>query len=248
MSDPQFDVNAALGESYEYGSRTVLPGSYYPVIVHVGDTGASDPKMVELKIKGVVQHDESGNPILVEGGDSPFVELTLDVYEGPFAGEQVTKKLYITPGKTGGALGRHLGACHAITGQHAQTTAVCAKFGIVLPGPGQTRPEGTETMDQATRRGVRTVLANAFYAMDSGKRLAFVAALLNVPAWEGKRAIVKLEVEEYVSRDGQARSSNAIGGFLPLTDAKKGLAWVRLVEIPRQEATKALMDAQVAGG
>lgn len=247
MSDAQFDPNQALGETYEYGDRTILPASYYPVILSIGDTGTSEPKMQELKVKGEVQLDEAGNAVMVEGGETPFVEVTMSVYEGAFAGEQVTKKVYITPGRGGGAMGRWLGACHAITGQHAATGPVCAKFGIVLPSGAAVRPVGDETVDQAYRRMVRAALAEAFYGMDAAKRLAFVAALLNVVAWEGKRVIVKLGVEDYVARDGQARSSNNVDGFIPLTDVKKGLAWVRAVEFPKQEATKAMMDAAPGG-
>ena len=110
MSDAQFDPNQALGETYEYGDRTILPASYYPVILSIGDTGTSEPKMQELKVKGEVQLDEAGNAVMVEGGETPFVEVTMSVYEGAFAGEQVTKKVYITPGRGGGAMGRWLGA------------------------------------------------------------------------------------------------------------------------------------------
>lgn len=242
MSDPQFDVNAALGETYEYGSRTVLPASYYPVVLAIGDTGTSDPKMVEVKVKGVVQTDELGNAIMTEGGETPFVELTMSVYEGPFAGEQVTRNVYVTPGKSGAAIGRWLGACEAITGQKAATGLMCGKFGIALPAGGSVRPIGEETVEQAYRRGVRAALADGFFAMDAAKRLAFIAALLNVVAWEGKRVVVKLGIEEYTSRDGQLRSNNVVDGFIPLTDAKKGLAWVRAIEFPKQEITKKMMD------
>ena len=247
MSDPQFDINTALGETFEYGGRVILPASYYPVILHVGDTGTSEAKMVQVKVKGVVQMDESGNALLEEGGETPFVEVTADVYEGPFAGAQVTKKLYITPGKGGGAIGRWLGACHAITGQHAMTEAVCKQFGVALPVAALVRPEGTESPEQAFRRMVRQALAGAFYAMDAAKRLAFVAALLNVVRWEGKRVIVKLGLEDYTDREGNVRSSQTVDGFIPLTDEKKGLSWVRAIEIPKQEATKALMDAAPTG-
>lgn len=240
MSDQQFDINAALGETYEYGSRTVLPASYYPVILSIGETGTSDAKMQELKVKGEVQVDESGQVIMVEGGETPFIEVTMSVYEGAFSGEQVTKKLYITPGRTGSAIGRWLGACQAITGQSAQTAAVCQRFGIAMPTGA--RATGNETADQAYKRATREALADGFYAMDAAKRLAFVAALMNVVAWEGKRAIVKIGIEDYTARDGSARSSNVVDGFLPLQDPKKGLAWVRLVELPKQEATKAVMD------
>lgn len=251
MADQQFDVNNALGESYEYSTRTILPESYYPVIVHVNDTGVSDPKTVPLKVKGVVQKDELGNDVMVPGGMAPFVKLTLDVYEGPFAGSQIERNVYITPGQGGGAIGRWLGACHAITGQRAQTEAICAAFGVQLPTGAQVRPEGKETPDQAFKRQVREALAAGFYDMDSAKRLAFIAKWLNVPAWDGKRAIVKLGLEGQAAQDGridpatgkvQVFYNNNVDGFLPLADEKKGLAWVKAVEFPKQAATKAMME------
>jgi len=256
MSDPVFDVNAALGETYEYGGRTpLLPESYYPCVLHVVSTGTSDFKMVPVKVKGQVQNDEFGQPLMEEGGDTPFVELTADVYEGPFAGAQVTRKVYITPGRTGKALGKWLGACHAITMQHAQTAAICGRFGIAMPTGAQVKVEGKETPEAAFRRMVQTAIAEGFYAMDAAKRLAFVAALLNVVQWDGKRVVVKLGIEKGMQKkDGEGRPqvladgapdcwhNNVFDGFLPLTDEKKGLAWVRTVEFPKQEATKALMD------
>lgn len=254
MSDLQFDVNAALGETYEYGERQqILPESYYPMILRVASVGSSDPKIVEVKVKGEVQTDESGAAIMEEGGNTPFVELAADVYEGPFAGAQITRKVYITTGKTGKALGKWLGACHAITMQHAQTAQVCAKFGITLPTGAQVRVEGKESPEQAFRRMVQSTIASGFMAMDAAKRLAFVAALLNVPAWDGKRVIVKLGIEKGMQkkRDGvlllhpdgspDCYYNNVFDGFLPLTDEKKGLGWVRNVEFPKQEATKVLM-------
>jgi len=262
MSDPVFDINQALGETYEYGGRSpLLPESYYPCILHVASSGTSEPKMQQAKGKGgVLLTDEFQQPIMEEGGDTPFVELTADVYEGPFAGAQVTRKVYITPGKTGRALGKWLGACHAITMQHAQTAAVCGRFGIVLPTGAQVRPEGKESPEQAFRRQVQTTIAAGFYAMDAGQRLAFVAALLNVVAWDGKRVVVKLGIEQgqQKKRDGipafladgtpDCYFNNIFDGFLPLADEKKGLAWVRAVEYPKQEATKAAMDATPNAG
>ena len=260
MSDPQFDVNAALGETYEYGGRSpILPESYYPVILHVISTGTSDAKMVPVKVKGVEQMDEFGQPIMEDGGETPFVELTGDVYEGPFAGAQVTRKVYITPGRTGRAVGKWLGACHAITGQHVPTAAICTRFGIALPTGAQVKVEGKETSEQAFRRQVQTALADGFYAMDAAKRLAFVAALLNVVNWDGKRVIAKIGLEQGKQKkraDGSLATladgspdcyfNNNFDGFLPLMDEKKGLAWVRSVELPKQEATKALMDSQAS--
>lgn len=244
----EIDINAALGESYEFGDREILPESYYPCMLTVLSTGASKEKMVPVK-------DAQGNPTGDEevGGNTPFVELIANVFEGPFAGKQITRKAYITPGGKGGALGRWLGACHAITGMHAPTGMVCAKFGIALPTAAMIRPEGKETVDQAARKAVRLAIAEGFYAMDAATRVNFIATLLNIPAWDGKRCIVKLDLESQEAQNGAIDPAtgkvriywnNTFAGFIPLSDEKKGMAWWRAIELPKQVETKQLMDAQ----
>lgn len=247
----EIDLNAALGESFEYGDRQVLPESYYPVILHVTSTGSSKEKMVPVL-------DAQGNPTgdEEEGGNTPYVEITADIYEGPFAGVQVTRKTYITPGKKGGALGRWLGACLAITRQSAQTGAVCAKFGVVMPTAASVRPEGKESVEQAQRRAVRQAIAEGFYAMDAATKLSFIETLLSVPAWEGKRVIAKLDLESQEAQDkridpatGKVRVyyNNVFAGFIPLDDDKKGMSWWRAIEQPKQVAAKEKMDAPPVG-
>lgn len=257
MSDPQFDVNQALGETYEYGGRQpLIPASYYPVIVRVVGTGSSDAKMVDVKDRdGNIVTDELGNPVQEEGGETPFVEIAAEIYEGPFKGFEITRKNYITPGRSGKAIGKWLGATHAITGAKAQTAAVCQAFGITLPT--SARAEGKETAEQAFQRAVRETIARGYFEMDAAKRLAFVAKLVNVVAWDGKKVIAKIGIEKGMQKKRQDGSpafdalgqpehfyNNIFDGFLPLTDEKKGLPWVRAVEFPKQEATKAAMDAQ----
>jgi hypothetical protein len=257
----ELDINAALGETYEYGGRApILPPSYYPCTLHVVSTGSSEPKMVQVKDreKNVILDEVTGQPLMEEGGNAPFVELHALVYEGPFTGYEVTRKCHIVTGKAGGALGRWLGACHAITRQHAQTLAVCQKFGVALPAPSSVRPVGKETAETAYRAAVRTAIADGFYAMDAATRLAFIATLLNVVAWDGKKVIVKVDLDEreavkdgvpLFNDDGSRRIyyNNDFGGFLPLDDEKKGLAWVRAVEFPKQEATKVAMASAPQG-
>jgi hypothetical protein len=231
----EFDLNQALGETYEYGAREVLPESYYPVIVHVGESGVSKERTEQ-----VAQGD--GSVVDVLKGNTPFFELTLDVYEGPFAGKQVTRKIYPSPGENGGALGRWLGACKAVTGMAAPTQQACQKFGVTLPNSASVRVEDGERPEQAYARAVRAAVGKWYTGASTDQRMAFMAFVLCASAWEGKRAIVKLEVEDYKGRDGKVRSNNNVAGFIPLTDAKKGLPWVRAVEFPKQETTKQLME------
>lgn len=246
----EIDYNAAMGEQYEFDDRVVLPESYYPAMLRVLSTGVSKVKMVPVR-------DASGNATgeEVEGGSAPFVELLVDVTEGPFAGTQLKRNAYIVPGAKGGALGRWLGACHAITRQHPMIPQVCGRFGVVLPTAATIRPEGKETMEQAVRKAVRGAVADGFYAMDPATRLDFIATLLNVANWDGKRVIVKLGLESQEALNGaldpatgkvRVYFNNSFDGFIPFDDEKKGLAWWKSIELPKQIETKAAMDAQGA--
>ena len=256
------EINAALGLTYEYGDRAPLvPASYYPARLHVVSTGTSEPKVK------YVDGEE------IEGGNFPFIEISADIDDGPFKGFNVTRKSYITPGASGKGMGRWLGACHAITGQYPPTGAVCQKFGIVLPNPAQVRPIGKEAAEHAYKNAMLAALAEGFFAMDAATRLAFIATLVGVVSWDGKRAIVKIGLETQYSLKGsdvrynegewakltpqqqgdelaagyRAFSNNNFDGFLPLGDAKKGLSWVVASEFPRQLEAKAAMETQAAG-
>lgn len=232
----QIDIDSVLGEQNEFGPRVVVPESYYPVILHVGQTGVSDPKPAEYD-------DVTGELVKEEGGNVPFVELTADIYEGPFAGVQITRKTYMTPGKSGKGIARWRGACKAITRMSSQTAAVCQRFGITLP-----TPDGKNTAD------VQAALGEGFFALDPANRLAFMSAVCNLPAWDGKRVLVKLGLE---SREGDTPNpvtgkkpifhNNNFDGFYALDDEKKNLAWYNAVEKPKQIEAKKAMDAIAAG-
>jgi hypothetical protein len=239
VSGQPIDLNAALGEAYEYRERIVVPDSYYPVTVRVLSTGLSAAKMVDVKGddgKPVIDPN-TGQTMQEEGGNAPFVELETSIYDGPFKGMTISRKAHIVPGKKGGALGRWLGAANAITRSQAQVGAVALKFGIPLPAV--TPPVvGKETPEQAAQRAVRQAIAEGFYALDPQTRLGFITTLLMVPAWDGKKAIAKLTFEErdVVGNDGITRkySNNDFAGFLPLDHKEHGYDFVKRVEFPTQ--------------
>jgi hypothetical protein len=67
-----------------------------------------------------------------------------------------------------------------------------------------------------------------------------------VSAWDGKKVIVKLSLEErdVVGNDGVTRkySNNDYAGFLPLDHKEHGIVFVQAVEYPKQEHAKAVMS------
>lgn len=224
MSNNVNDLNALLGETQEYGKRTILPESVYPVTIHVGEPGITDPK-------------EDG------GGSTPFVKITASIYDGPFAGVDIEDTLYLTPGKKGGGLGLYLGATKEVTGQAANVAAACQEFGIPLPNTVGMDSKGASTL-------VREAIRDAFYELEPQKRLAFVLRLFNMKAWEGKKVIVRVDLEtrKFTNADGEEKefTSNRIRGWFNLNDKRRGMAHVKQIAIPFQtDAREQMVNAGV---
>ena len=242
MANPTaLSVNDALGERAEDSKRVVLPESYYPVQLSVTGIGTTDVKQVQAKdANNKPAVDDNNQPIMIEGGGVPFAEVSSTIFDGPFKGITVTQKQYFSPGRKGGGLGLALGATKAITRAGANTLSVCQKFGITLPSQGSMDPKEYS-------QAVREAIADAFFDFDPAKRLDFVSQLLNLPAWDGKKIVVKLNVESraYKSAEGEDRtfSENKLAGFFPIDDPKKGVAWVRATEFPAQQEAYDAMSA-----
>lgn len=221
MSNPATDINALLGETQEYGKRTVYPESFYPVTIYVGDTGTTAQKA-----------DGSGN--------TPFVKITGAIYDGPFAGMDIEDTLYLTPGKNGGGLGLYLGATREITGAPGNIPAACQQFGIALPNTAGLDVKAAQTL---TREAIR----DQFLAMAPDKRMEFMLKLFNVKAWDGKKVIVRVDVEtrNFTGDDGTEKTftNNRIRGFFNLNDSRRGMAYVKQQAIPFQIDAKEQMEA-----
>lgn len=237
---------AALGEENEFTSFTVVPDSYYPVTVGVAEIGATASK---------VESVAPGFPP-VEQGFLPWVKLNLEISEGPFAGEVVSRNYFINAGSAkstkGGKIPLLSAACRAISGMGVDDT-VLKQYGI-----GWDPQKPGETDKDFTARA-RHAFVMGFLALDVAQRTDLMTKFLRVPAWDGKKAIVHLEVSVYDRKndDGTPKTddfgnvmkgaSNEIAGFYPMTGHEKvNIAFVRRFAFPKQEAE--LKAGQEVGG
>lgn len=163
----------------------------------------------------------------------PELKLNLVVTEGPFGGVEVGRydsAILLSSGKedgTGREIGRVRHMVKAVTGLLPDSSAL-HDFGFAFSGnPSLAVQEFHEH----------------FNALDADTKTAFMAKYARVKAWDGKQAIVYLRIRDYVSQDGTPRSSNRIGNFFAVNDAKNGMAVVRSVHFPLQEKAKVAMAA-----
>ncbi len=229
-------LGAALGAENEFTSFTVVPDSYYPVTVSV--TGV---EVTASKVQSVA----AGFPP-VEQGLLPFVKLSLEISEGPCAGETVRPNYFLNLGSVknpkGGKIPLLRAACKAITGQDTDDTAL-TEYGITW----EPQKPGETDKDYAWR--ARRAASLGFLALDADKRIAFVTKFFRIPKWDGKNALVHLEVNTYDQRneDGTPKTdefgnvmknaNNQIAGFYPTTGHPEvNIAFVRKFSFAKQEA------------
>lgn len=249
------DINKVLGETQEYGGRRlVLPESYYPMQLAIGEVKTTDLKT-----------NQDGEII---GGGTPEINVIGSVFEGPFEGSDVKARLYPTPGKAGGGFGLFIGATSAVTGQRANVVEALKKHGIVLPSQGALNEKDYRVL-------AREAIRDGFLNLDPAKRLAVVLEAFRFAEWDGKKAIVKLIVEtsyfhvvgdtktqlrdvkggmsakqqyeEYFNNEGPdsvvSYDDNRWNGYFALDSAEKGLGFVRAVEFAKQERARQAMIA-----
>jgi hypothetical protein len=204
----------AQGETPEMGGgrRILLPESYYPIRVTIEKIDVTDVK-------------EDGS------GGSVFAQVNGMVYDGPFAGNDQSARLWLTPGSTGGYIGWVAATVKAITGAEVNTKAL-DQYGI--------EPVG------GTKEEMRESFRDQYLALTPDERLAFMQMYCKISTWDGRQCIGHVGHEQ----GNKQRIDEATGqayfpmygrwlGFYSLTDAKKGLAFVKTVCYPAQEASAA---------
>jgi hypothetical protein len=179
-----------LGETPEFGgTRVVVPESYYPMTLSVGEIGVTETR-----------EGTGGEGGLV--GGTPYVELGGEITNGPYKGVAVSERLWLTPGKIGskgGMIGLLNAACKTITGQPAVVAAL-GEFGIELP---EEFPEGTS--DEEARAEVRRAFIEGFAGLTPDQRLALMTKYLRLGNWDGKQVIGKVGLEEQSVLDDMGR-------------------------------------------
>ena len=126
---------AALGEENEFGTRTVVPDSFYPTTLTVNKVDVTDPKKKQV----------DGREVSMLG--NPFIELVAAIDDGPFGGTDIRRNYFIGAASEanlkGGKIQLLNGACRAITGQPVDM-GVLPSYGINLPAapnPGESPKE-----------------------------------------------------------------------------------------------------------
>jgi hypothetical protein len=198
----------ALGETPEYGTRkarVILPESLYIAHIGVEEVGVTPER------EGVVK-DSSGEVFTnirgeeVALGNSPYVQVTTTVHEGPLVGNGFSSRFYITPGK-----GRNIAFVNI---------KALAEFGITLP-------QGASTEDS------QRAFAQNYLSLDPEQRLAFMCKWANVDQWDGKIVVVKVGQEAGEERINEFTGLpetpifNRLQGFYAMTDTKRGAVTVR---------------------
>lgn len=218
------DLIGAMGEIEEYGGKTLVPESLYPVKISVGEIGTSDVR------------DDGG-------GGTPFVEITGTITGGPFNGTEVTNKLYLTPGKVDKG-GKHIGhiayMAKAITGKPANQNA------LTEAGFACAQQQGEDDTEFAAR--VKLEFAQFFAEALPATRLATMANFVNINGWDGKTVIASVALESYPRRNADKTPmvnemtgepvlgyKNTWSGFYPLNHEKRGMKYVTTVCFPKQE-------------
>jgi len=203
---------AALGEENEFSERVLVPDSYYPTVLGVLEVAVTDRK---------AWTPPDGGPE-VEAGYLPYVRLSSNIDDGPFAGANIVRNYFINAGSVknlkGGKIQLLNGACYAITGQHVAFD-VLPQFGIVLP----TSPDAGEEA-RAFQTRVRRLFAEGFVALDPARRLE----TYRMTDENGMPAFDSQGNERY-------GSSNDVAGFYPLSHEKYSLAYVTRIEFPKQQ-------------
>ena len=212
----------ALGEYQAFGdARIVLPASMYPVKLAIRDVKTTD-----------VQNEGTEE----EYGGVPYVDLVGDIYDGPFTGESIEARLKMQPGKSGGLLGFLKGATKTITRQPAVSEVLAKFFDFSHLGQGDPKDKGYRT-------AVREALRDQFWQLDPAQRLEFMLKYLRIQQWDQKSVIAQVGTREYDSNNinpatgaPYVNTVNTWQGFYDVTDPAKGLAFVKAVEFPKQEA------------
>ena len=167
MEDPFADVQTM--PEFTSGRRVwVLPEGHFCAQLGTLNVGSTEERL-----------DDTGATI----GGSPYVDLQATVMpeDSPFAGTQVNRWLYLTPGK-GPNLHFLRAACHSITGQQANVEA-WAKFNVTVPATGDAESRTKSFIEQ-------------FWALPAAARLDMMLDYLRVSAWDSKTVITKLAIEE----------------------------------------------------
>ena len=212
------DLNEAFGETNEYANRVVFPESYYVGTLNIQEVGN--------------QENEK---------QTPFAKVEFTIAEGPFAGQSIQDKLYLTPGAKGGGLGLFLGATKAITGQSANIPAIAAKYGIALPVYG-----GGDMKE--FRQDLRRSFAEQFAMLDADKKLSSMLELFNVKQWDGKKIVVKVEIDQQEAKEPDPVTGikkvfikNQLRGFFGQGDTARGLGYVRSTAHKKQQEDREAM-------
>lgn len=210
----------AMGEIDEFGGGgSLVPGSDYPVVLTIGDPGVSK-------------------------NGAPFIALTGSIYEGPCQATDVTRNLYLSPGKSsneknpGGAVGFLTHACRIITGKEADE-GVPAEYGFECD-------QETGETDEAYGARAKKEFAIFYEGLSNEDRLAMMSGFLRIPLWDGKKVISAISVEESYKdaegnnvntavEGGKTFFNNRFAGFYALNDTKRGLEHFRKVCMKQQE-------------
>ena len=214
-----------MGERAEAAPNfNLLPKSSYIATLNVGEVNVSDP--------GVDQNTGE------ETGGTPFVDLNVTPNEGPFAGQGVSCRLHLTPGRIkfnddgsarAGAYIKFINhACKAITKKPVDDTAA-TKVGFVVP----TREHGEDEAAYGAR--VRLSFQEFFANLEPSARLSMMVAYTRVASWDGKVVVIELDVESRPRTQGGTFDRNTISAFYATDDPKKGAKFVQLVAHARQE-------------
>lgn len=200
----------------EFGARFMLPVSLYPMTLNVDDVAATEVK------RKVVDNEE------VETGGNPYVALAGLVADGPFKGKDMTARVNLTVGKSGGYLGKMIATCKAITGKDPLWAAM-GEYGFPIVD-GDTKAKQLATGEH-------------YVSLDPESRLDFMVKLVRVAEWSKKLVVVSVthEAGEKKNADGSTQWFMRMNGFYPLNDPKKGKDYLLKVAFPEQEAAKAAM-------
>jgi len=238
------DILSALGETEEYATsnRMLLPKGGYLMTISLGEDGmgvTGENQQGEVH-EGVSHADGSEIP----KGNSPFVKLTMEVSEGPFAGKEISPRIYLTPG-AGKNIAFINSMVKAITGKPVDTSAI-QEFGFKLEG------NNGEEIQQSFRE--------QFLRLEAEDRVNFMAQYARVEKWDGSQVVVMLDHEKprtfvVTDEDGnevldettnlpQTRTVqyNSLRGYYPLSHAKKGRKWIANHECPRQVDEAAALE------
>lgn len=198
-----------VGEVAEFGGgASLVPASLYPVRLHVEGVDVTD----------------SG---------TPYAELAGTVIEGPFKGEVVSSRYWMSFGKptSKGGIIPLLASAARVNSGRAADEAVFGEFGFQAPQvTGDPKEDGI---------AARAALRDLYNELTSADRLTMVTRFLRVSNWDGKTVVASIGLRSYEDNDGNTRHNNEWKGFYPLEHPEKGLTYVRAVSFKDQELEKA---------